>query len=157
MNKRYQESKLSQGYAEFTAHLFVDNFAKCKSSVMEISEDNRHALKSDYESRSPKEPAVLTRWIDSTLLDSAVPEAKFLDIIMYNAEFTKQDYPNPPCRYDWCIVAVKPVEKEEPLPMQPITVMRNALGGEFGGSGHPLNKEEYLQCVAFWERFAQIK
>jgi hypothetical protein len=30
------------------------------------------------------------------------------------------------------------------LPMDPITILRNALGKESGGSGVPLNNEKYL-------------
>ena len=35
--------------------------------------------------------------------------------------------------------------------MTPITMLRNALGVEEGGSGVPLDREAYLRSVAFWE------
>ena len=35
-----------------------------------------------------------------------------------------------------------------------ITMMRNALGVEEGGSGVPLDREAYARSVAFWERHA---
>ena len=38
--------------------------------------------------------------------------------------------------------------------MTPITLMRNALGVEQGGSGVPLEREAYLRSVAFWETHA---
>ena len=34
--------------------------------------------------------------------------------------------------------------------MDPITMMRNALGAEEGGSGVKLNREEYKKSVDFW-------
>ena len=37
-------------------------------------------------------------------------------------------------------------------PMQPITMMRNALGKEEGGSGVPLDKETYMKRVNYWRQ-----
>ena len=41
--------------------------------------------------------------------------------------------------------------------MQPITMMRNALGKEEGGSGVPLVRAKYDESVAFWSKYASIK
>jgi hypothetical protein len=41
-------------------------------------------------------------------------------------------------------------------PMQPITMLRNALGKEEGGSGVPLDRKAYEQSVAYWEVHAPI-
>lgn len=35
-------------------------------------------------------------------------------------------------------------------PMQPITMMRNALGKDEGGSGVPLDKDNYMKSVNYW-------
>jgi len=43
------------------------------------------------------------------------------------------------------------------LPMQPITMMRNALGKAEGGSGVPLDKKQYSESVAFWTENVAIK
>ena len=40
--------------------------------------------------------------------------------------------------------------------MQPITAMRNALGRDEGGSGVPLNRDEYLKSVAYWQENAPV-
>jgi N-acetyl-anhydromuramyl-L-alanine amidase AmpD len=40
--------------------------------------------------------------------------------------------------------------------MQPITVMRNALGREQGGSGVPLSRQAYEASVAHWQGHAAI-
>ena len=42
----------------------------------------------------------------------------------------------------------------EELPMAPITMLRNALGVDEGGSGVPLDREAYRRSVAFWETHA---
>lgn len=41
--------------------------------------------------------------------------------------------------------------------MQPITMMRNALGKEYGGSGIALNETKYKESVAFWSEHILIK
>ena len=41
--------------------------------------------------------------------------------------------------------------------MSPITMMRNALGIEEGGSGVPLDREKYAESVEFWTNNAMIK
>jgi hypothetical protein len=52
---------------------------------------------------------------------------------------------------------VKPQDADFETPMQPITVMRNALGKEHGGSGVALDREKYMQSVQFWSKFATLK
>lgn len=41
--------------------------------------------------------------------------------------------------------------------MQPITIMRNALGVEEGGSGVPLNRQRYKESTTFWVENVAIK
>jgi hypothetical protein len=41
--------------------------------------------------------------------------------------------------------------------MDPITIMRNALGKEHGGSGVELNREKYAESVKYWSLNALIK
>jgi hypothetical protein len=41
--------------------------------------------------------------------------------------------------------------------MQPITMMRNALGRDQGGSGVPLEVDKYRESVAFWKKYVAIK
>ena len=46
---------------------------------------------------------------------------------------------------------------ESELPMQPITVMRNALGEDQGGSGVAMDPEAYKESVAYWSTHAPIQ
>ncbi len=57
----------------------------------------------------------------------------------------------------WGIVSIKPQDVSHELPMQPITMMRNALGAEFGGSGIPLDDFSYRASVGFWNKHAPVK
>ena len=40
--------------------------------------------------------------------------------------------------------------------MDPITMMRNALGAEEGGSGVKLDRQKYKESVDFWSKNAII-
>ena len=57
----------------------------------------------------------------------------------------------------WGIISVKGQLCDYELPMQPITVMRNALGKEYGGSGVPLDFDKYKQSVDFWMKYVALK
>ena len=63
--------------------------------------------------------------------------------------------PNPETA-PWGIVSIKAQDVDYELPMAPITAMRNALGKEEGGSGVPLDRDEYLKAVAYWKDHANI-
>lgn len=41
--------------------------------------------------------------------------------------------------------------------MDPITMMRNALGKEEGGSGVPLSRDKYMESVKYWSSHALVK
>ena len=49
---------------------------------------------------------------------------------------------------------IKAQDADHELPMQPITMMRNALGVQEGGSGVPLDPDKYAAAIAFWSRRA---
>lgn len=51
------------GYAPFCKHVFVPNFVGAKLGALEITDANRHLLRSGYTKRRPEELAVLTRWV----------------------------------------------------------------------------------------------
>jgi hypothetical protein len=65
--------------------------------------------------------------------------------------------PNKEVDYDFGIVSVKPTDFNYETPMDPITMMRNALGKEHGGSGVELNREKYLESVKYWSQYALVK
>ena len=57
----------------------------------------------------------------------------------------------------WGIISVKGQLCDYELPMQPITMMRNALGKDQGGSGAPIDSEKYKEAVDFWSDHVAIK
>mmetsp|Transcript_28081 Transcript_28081/g.27773 ORF Transcript_28081/g.27773 Transcript_28081/m.27773 type:complete len:100 (+) Transcript_28081:302-601(+) len=91
-----------------------------------------------------------------------LPIAKYLDIILYsyeqvqkeNSAMGKADLNS---NYEWGVVSIKPQDIDHELPMTPITMMRNSLPLEFGGSGVKLNNDAYMESVEFWQHNALIK
>jgi len=162
INELYDPKNLREGYAPFCKHLFVKNFTPAKVGYAKIDKDNEHLLRTAYEARTDKELPVLVRFFPPGVIKPEV--AEYLDIILYskeqiqkeNAAMNKVD-PNAEIDYDWGIVSVKPQNEDYELKMNPITMMRNALGKEHGGSGVPLDREEYLKSVEFWSQHALVK
>ncbi|CAM9966573.1 unnamed protein product [Choristocarpus tenellus] len=129
--------------------------------MVRITLANEHLLRSNYEARTPQELPVLMRWFPKELVDT--PEAKYLDIILYSREqirkeseaMDKKDVSG--SNSPWGIISVKAQDVDTEIPMQPITMMRNALGKEEGGSGVPLDAQKYKESVMFWKDHATIK
>ena len=91
-------------------------------------------------------------------------KANYLDIILYSKEQIQKENlamnntdPNSEIDYDYGIISVKPQNVDYELPMDPITMMRNALGVEFGGSGIKLDFDKYNESVKFWTEHVLIK
>eukprot|EP01025_Chloroclados_australasicus_P024576 TRINITY_DN2464_c0_g1_i1.p2 TRINITY_DN2464_c0_g1~~TRINITY_DN2464_c0_g1_i1.p2 ORF type:complete len:203 (-),score=27.45 TRINITY_DN2464_c0_g1_i1:595-1203(-) len=160
IQKHYdQHQELAPGYADFCKHVFIPNFVGAKVGAMEITEENKKFLQTGYVKRRPDELAVLSRWFPADQVN--VAEAKYLDIILYSREQIilenearndKVDVPDVP----WGIISVKAQDEPFETPMQPITMMRNALGKEEGGSGVKLDKHKYDQAVEYWQNMAPI-
>lgn len=102
-------------------------------SVAEITPDNEHLLKTAYEARTEKELPVLKRFFPREKME--LKPAKYLDLILYSkAQVQKENEsmgnkdPNADVDYDFGIVSIKPSDVPYETPMDPITMMRNALG-----------------------------
>jgi len=88
------------------------------------------------------------RWFE----DVDVPVAGYLLPILYSrAQLAKE---GSPIEAEWGVVGCLYTAEPEEIPMVPITMLRNALGVEEGGSGVPLDRDAYRQSVAFWDRHA---
>ena len=57
----------------------------------------------------------------------------------------------------WGVVAILGQSHLNEEPMQPSTMMRNALGTKEGGSGFPLDHEAYERSATFWQQYAVVK
>lgn len=154
---------LVDGYAPFCKHLFIPNRWGCPVGAVPVTNENRHLLQSGYTRRREEELPVLTRWFP---VDKVTPHtAAYLDIILYSRDQLEREYAALPVEgrnasmlppAPWGIISIKSQDEAFETPMTPITMMRNALGREEGGSGVPLNRESYEASAAYWETHAAI-
>jgi hypothetical protein len=163
-------SPLVDGYAPFCKHVFVPNFiAGLKPGAVAVTPENEAHLKSAYSRRRPEELAVLTRFFLSTSPPAAArPDATWLDVILYSREQLAKEAAAMPaedragrgggegCLPPWGIISVKAQDVPHELPMQPITMLRNALGREEGGSGVKLDRGAYEESVRYWSGHAAV-
>lgn len=136
------------GYAPFCKLHVHRNWTSTKCLAVPITEENRHLLRSDYDARTRDELPVLVRWFEGL----EPPVAEYLIVILYSRGQLAKEGTHTTA--DWgvvgCMYTADPVE----TPMAPITMMRNALGVEEGGSGVSLDREAYLRSVEFWRTHA---
>jgi hypothetical protein len=152
---------LVDGYAPFCKHVFIPNTVGARVGALRITPKNQHLLRTGYSARTPTELPVLQRWFAEQDVQP-VPVASHLDVILYSREqlllereatgAADQELPAAP----WGVISVKAQDESSELPMQPMTVLRNALGREQGGSGVPLSREAYLRSVEYWREHAVI-
>jgi len=142
-----------EGYATFCKNVIIDNVYKLTCPIAEITDENIHLLRSSYVARTPTELPVLTRYFP---IESGIPRsvAKKLYIILYSKEQSIKEKDS--SGSDWDIVCVN-AELDTPAPMNPNTILRNALGIEFGGSGVPVDRKKYNESVEFWSKHAMVE
>jgi len=154
---------IDDGYADFCKSICVGNFTNAKAGTLEITLENYQYLRSGYSARKEGELPVLSRWFELPL---GAPRAKYLRVIVYSkeqllAEEEELKSDNQIVKYpivsDWGIVAILGQMGREEEPMAPATILRNAMGRSFGGSGVEIDKEKYNQSVEFWSTHANVK
>jgi hypothetical protein len=133
------------GYAPFCKLHVHRNWTSTRCLTVPITDANRHQLRSAYEARTKDELPVLVRWFEGV----EPPVAEYLVVILYTAEQLAKE--GSPIEGDWGVVGCLYTLTPEEIPMAPITMMRNALGVEEGGSGVPIERDAYRRSVAFWE------
>ncbi len=170
-NELYKsKTQLVDGYAPFCKHLFVENFVKgLKSCHLEINEQTEKLIISKYDSRQKNELPVLIRYIDLNSIDrEKIPDAKYLDLILYSKEQIISEMIEMKAEekdinemknkdFDWGIISIKPLNVDHELPFVPMTIMRNALGKNEGGSGVPIDRKKYMDGVEFWSKNVELK
>ena len=140
--------RVLDGYAPFCKLHVHGNWTSTRCLTIPITDANRQQLRSGYEARAKDELPVLTRWFEGLL----APVADYLVVILYDrAQLAKE---GTVIDADWGIVGCLATDRPEDIPMAPITMMRNALGVEEGGSGVALDRAAYAHSVDFWDRNA---
>ncbi len=137
--------KVLDGYAPFCKLHVHRNWTSTRCLTVPITDANRSLLRSGYEARTKEELPVLVRWFEGV----EPPVAQWFVVILYSREQLAKE--GSTIEADWGVVGCIYTAEPEEVPMAPITMMRNALGVEEGGSGVPLDREAYRRSVAFWE------
>ena len=154
------EAMLKPGYAPFCKHIFIENFVGTNEQVLEITEETKPYLRSKYSARNEDELPVLVRYFLASDVASKIKPAKYFDIILYSGEqIEKENEAMGKKRQSsapWGIVSIKPQSIDKELPMAPITMMRNALGKDQGGSGVSLEREKYRESVKYWMHHSSV-
>jgi hypothetical protein len=140
--------KVLDGYAPFCKLHVHRNWTNTRCIALPITDENRRHLRSAYEARSSDELPVLVRWFEGV----EPPRANYLIAILYSREQLEKE--GTTITTDWGVVGCLYTAEPEEIPMAPITMMRNALGVEQGGSGVALDVEAYRRSVAFWDAHA---
>ncbi|MGX5730917.1 DUF3228 family protein [Pseudoxanthomonas beigongshangi] len=140
--------RVLDGYAPFCKLHVHGNWTSTRCLTVPITDANRHRLRSAYEARTREELPVLVRWFEGV----EPPVARYLVVILYSREQLARE--GSPIDADWGVVGCLYTAEPEEIPMAPITMMRNALGVEEGGSGTPLDRDAYRRAVEFWENNA---
>lgn len=161
VNARFSDGKhsLKDGYAPFCKHLFVANdFTDARVNVLPLTEETIPLVRTSYEARNDKELPVLQRSVPIDLIGGPdkLPVAKYLDLILYSRDQIKKENESMGKEpgeetAPWGIVSIKAQDVDSELPMNPITVMRNSLGKDHGGSGVPLDRDAYMESVNYWK------
>lgn len=136
--------KILAGYASFCTLHVHRNWTSTRCLTIPVTETNRQQLRSAYEARNSSELPVLVRWFEGL----EPPVAGYLIPILYSREQLAKE--GSPIEADFGIVGCMYTSEPEEIPMAPITMMRNALGVEEGGSGVPLDRRAYLRSVEYW-------
>lgn len=136
--------KVLDGYAPFCKLHVHRNWTSTRCSVIAITNQNQHQLRSAYEARTKAELPVLVRWFEGL----QAPVANYLVPILYSREQLAKE--GSPIAAEWGVVGCLYTMEPEEIPMVPITMLRNALGVEEGGSGVALDRNAYQRSVEFW-------
>lgn len=143
-----QPQEMLDGYAPFCKLMVYPNWTDTRVMAIEITDENRHLLRSRYEARTKKELPVLARWFEGI----EPSPAGYLMVIVYSKEQMHKE--GDKIDADWGVVGVLPTAEAKETPLAPITIMRNSLGVEEGGSGVPIDREAYQAAADFWDNHA---
>ena len=156
ISTEYSDQRILPGYADFCRLLVLKNFTTARTGTLPITIENYQYLRTGFSSRTISELPVMDRWFE---LPIPAPTAKYLVLVLYSKEQLEKERKEGEEEFDgdWGVVAILAQMSAEEEVMKPITMMRNALGIEEGGSGVPIDREAYKKSVDFWSQHATVR
>ena len=127
-----------------------------KSNIARIDHNQHVTLYTEYTKRDNEvvdELHYLHRYFNAQEVEGA--PVKCIAVILYSREQLKEE--GLEIEAEWGLVTAQAEPEEFVSPMTPVTILRNALGKEFGGNGVPINREYYDHAVLFWNEWAIVK
>lgn len=149
---QHEPNQVLDGYAPFCKLFVYDNWTDTRVMAVKINRHNRHLLRSAYEARVADELPVLSRWFEGLSGEHAPTVAKYLLVIVYDRNQMQKEGDD--IQAEWGVVGCLGTDQPVETPLAPITMMRNALGVDEGGSGVAIDRAAYAESVAFWDRHA---
>ena len=152
----HSTERILPGYADFCKLVVIKNFTNAKTGTLPITIENYQYLRSGFSARTESELPVLERWFE---LPIPAPKAEYLVVVLYSKEQLEKERKEGEQEFvgDWGVVAILAQMSSNEEPMKPITMMRNALGIDEGGSGVPIDREAYKKSVDFWSRNTTVR
>lgn len=120
------------------------------TSIVEITDDNRHLVEEIDYVRQDGEAPVKSRIIRNI----EKPLAKFAKIVVYRADVLDRD-DNRSTDAEWEIVSIN-AQNTEHVPMSPSTMLRNT-NHEKGGTYRVYSDEQWAESYAYWDHHASIE
>lgn len=152
----YSTERILPGYADFCKLVVIENFTNARTGTLPITIENYQYLRSGFSSRTESELPVLERWFE---LPIPAPKAEYLVVVLYSKEQLEKERKEGEEEFDgdWGVVAILAQMSSEEEVMKPITMMRNALGIDEGGSGVSIDRKAYKKSVDFWSKNATVR
>lgn len=159
LSELLDDVNVQDGYAPFCKVVPIKNLWDVKTSYVSVDDlDNGliegTLLPADYVSRREGEPAMPST--PTLVTKQELPSANYLHCILYTREHLEEEGEEV-TGADLDLICVNAEMGMIGAPMTPSTLLRNALGPDFGGSGHVPSVEEYNKSVAFWQSHMFVK
>ena len=142
--------EVSSEYPEICRHFFVKNdFTTTRQGVVAITSDLRPLVVAAMVTRGGQEEVenpYKAYSISSENVD--VPQAEFLDIILYSREHLKDE--GIAIDGDWGVVTILGVPTCEQTPPTRVTLERNSVGTDAGGNGIEATASMLSKSDAYW-------
>lgn len=153
------ESVIEDSPYPFCKYILISNFTDSKAGTLKITEDNSKYIRCAWKARREGELPFLSKQL-LVPYDFELPIATHLAVIVYSREqiqkeeasFKTGEQP----KGDYGIVAIQANMFQGVEPMTPATIIRNAMGKEYGGNGDAVDNKYLIEAEKFWAVHASV-
>ena len=139
----------------FLKTVIISNFTNCLAGTAEITDANKHLLRSTTEARREGEQPETKQYFQS--IDVQPERAPFLHLIVYSTGQLAREGIRLDSSFHSGIVSINAEMVSRPIPPTPTAIERNEAGIEAGGNGALYSAFEKAQAAAYHARFASVR